>query len=63
MVLTNEFKESLNSAQIHLMMASRFKKENETARQYFVIMKEMGSRSKMQMVSIIQYVINGIKDD
>lgn len=49
MVLTNEFKESFNSAQIHLMMASRFKKENETARQYFVIMKEMGS--------------NGIKDD
>lgn len=62
-VLTNEFKETLNSAQVHLRMGNRVKKDCETAKQYFIAMKELGSRSNLDLGAIIQYVINGIKDE
>lgn len=62
-ILSNEFKDVLNSAQVHLMMANRFKKDDETAKQYFIAMKELGSRSNLELSAIIQYVINGIKDE
>lgn len=62
-ILFNKFKESFNSAKVHLQLRERTKRENESSRQYFIAMKELGSRGNVEFGSIIQYVIAGIKDD
>lgn len=61
-ILLNEFKETLNSAKIHLMLSDRKKRSNESSREYFVAMKEIGNRGNVEFGSVIQYVIAGIED-
>lgn len=61
-ILLNEFNESFSSAKIHLMLRERSKHSNESSRQYFIAMKELGARGKVELGSIIQYVIAGIQD-
>lgn len=62
-VLENEFADKVSSAQLHEQLAKRKLKKEETVQEYYLVMKELASRGKIEQESLIQYVIDGIQDD
>lgn len=62
-VLTKEFSDKVNSAELHEMLRRRKLTRDETVQEYYLIMKEMASRSKIEPETLIQHVIDGISDD
>ena len=61
--LTSEFGKTINSADLHSMLARRKMKPDETVYEYFLKMKELANRGKIENDALFQYVINGIPDE
>uniref|UniRef100_A0A0A1WYW1 Gag-Pol polyprotein n=1 Tax=Zeugodacus cucurbitae TaxID=28588 RepID=A0A0A1WYW1_ZEUCU len=62
LALEEEFKTIVNSAQIHKQLNARKMKKEESVQEYFLCMKEMTMRGKLENNALIQYVIDGITD-
>lgn len=62
-ILKKEFSDKVNSAQLHEMLLKRKMKKEETLQEYYLVMKELASRGKLEPDVLIQYVIDGIQDD
>ena len=62
-ILLSEYGSRLNSATLHKMLQERVKNKNESIHEYFLIIKELASRGKIENDALIQYVIDGIPDD
>lgn len=62
-VLTKEFSDKVNSAELHEMLRKRKLAKDETVQEYYLTMKEMASRGKIEPEAFIQHVIDGISDD
>lgn len=62
-VLTKEFSDKVNSAELHEMLRKRKLTRDETVQEYYLTMKEMASRGKIEPEALIQHVIDGISDD
>lgn len=60
--LLKEFPDSVNTKQMHEIMAARKKRNNESYYQYMLTMKELGKRAKFADYVSIQYIIDGITD-
>ncbi|XP_050549756.1 uncharacterized protein LOC126910695 [Spodoptera frugiperda] len=60
--LLKEFPDTINSKEMHELMAARRKRKDETYYQYMLTMKEMGKRAKFPDYVAIQYIIDGISD-
>lgn len=60
--LKDEFKYSVNSAQLHKQLGERKMKKGEGIYEYFFNMKELASRGSIEDSSLIQYVIDGVSD-
>lgn len=45
------------------MLLKRKLKKEETLQEYYLVMKELASRGKIEPEVLIQYVIDGIQDD
>lgn len=61
--LLKEFSATLTSAQVHQMLAKRKISRNGSVEEYFLKMRELANRSKIEDASLMQYVIDGITDD
>ncbi|XP_011876213.1 PREDICTED: uncharacterized protein LOC105566648 [Vollenhovia emeryi] len=61
--LEDEFSDKVNSAQLHDMLVKRKLEKNETVQEYYLSMKELASRGKIEPEALIRYVIDGIPDD
>lgn len=48
---------------VHLQLQQRRKRGDETYQEYCYKMMEIGSRVKMEVSAVIQYIIDGIQDD
>lgn len=62
-VLKDEFADKVNSAQLHEMLRKRKLKKEESLQEYYLTMKEIASRGKLEPEALIQYIIDGITDD
>lgn len=60
--LLSEFSTRINSAQLHEMLRQRKMKADESVHQYYLIMKELASRGRIEDEALIQYIIDGIPD-
>jgi len=60
--LIKKFKAEVNSAQLHKLISERKIKNNESVQEYFLNMKEIGSRVSVDNCALMQYVIDGIND-
>lgn len=60
-IFLNEFGGEVNVAQLHQLCKNRKKTSNETSKQYYIAMKELGVGLEPEL--IMQYVIEGIDDD
>ena len=60
--LITEFEVEVTSADIHRLLVQRWMKKDETCQEYFLVMRELASRSDVDDKSLIQYVIDGIED-
>lgn len=60
--LLEEFSEKGCSAEIHRRLALRKQKKDESVYDYFLRMRELGVRGRVDEISIINYVIEGIYD-
>lgn len=60
--LISEFVVQLSSADVHIKLASRNKKESESLKDYFLEMRELGATGHVDDLAIIKYTINGIAD-
>lgn len=61
--LENEFADKINSTQLHETLAKRKMYKKETVQEYYLTMKELASRDKIEEKALIQYVIDGIQDN
>lgn len=61
--LEKEFDVPTSAAEIHRLLSQRKKKRDESLQEYFLVMREIASRSDIDDVSLIQYVIDGIYDN
>lgn len=61
--LIKEFEIKINSAQIHKMLMSRKKKQEESVQEYVLAMREIASRGNTEPEVVIQYIIDGIQDE
>ncbi|XP_018366004.1 PREDICTED: uncharacterized protein LOC108763139 [Trachymyrmex cornetzi] len=62
-ILQDEFSDKVNSAQVHEMLRKRKLKKEESLQEYYLAMKELASRGKIESEALIQYVIDGVADD
>lgn len=60
-IIIEEFGGEVNAAQVHRLLKHRKKSVNETSKQYYIAMKELGVGVDPEL--IVQYVIEGINDD
>ncbi|XP_067204182.1 uncharacterized protein [Linepithema humile] len=60
--LKDEFSDSVNSAELHRQMDKKKIKKDESVRAYFLVMKEIAARGKIEEEALFQYVIDGIDD-
>ncbi|KYM96453.1 hypothetical protein ALC62_12891 [Cyphomyrmex costatus] len=58
-----EFEETSDLAQLHEMLLKRKLKKEESLQEYYLLMKELASRGKIESEALIQYIIDGIVDD
>lgn len=61
--LKDEFPATTSSAKLHETLCKRKMKKDENVYRYFLEMKEISSRGKIEDESLIHYVIDGIQDD
>lgn len=61
--LLEEFQVKVSSVNIHKMLMDRKKKFTESVSEYTLVMREIGSRANLEPEIIIQYIIDGIKDE
>lgn len=62
-LLKKEFQVKTSSAEIHKMLMNRKKRRDETVQEYVIAMREIGSRVGIEAAVIIEYIIDGIKDE
>lgn len=62
-VLLNEYGKKKSSAEIHKMLQSKKKKNDESLRDYALRMLEIGVSNNVDEQSVIQYIIDGIDDE
>ncbi|XP_039312411.1 uncharacterized protein LOC120359338 [Solenopsis invicta] len=62
-ILEDEFSSKISSAELHRMLATRKMKKEENVQEYYLSMKELGSRGNIDKESVIQYIIDGITDE
>lgn len=62
-LLKKEFKVECTSAEIHKKLIRTIKKPEQTIMDFFLEMKKIGIRGKVEDESIMEYTIDGIKDD
>lgn len=62
-VLEKEFSDKINSAELQEMLLKRKLRKDETVQEYYLVMKELASRGKIEPDALIHYVIDGIQDD
>lgn len=62
-ILEEEFSDKVNSVELHEILCKRKLKKEETLQEYYLVMKELASRGKLELEVLIQYVIDGIQDD
>lgn len=60
--LSREFPDSINSKEVHELMATRKKRKDETCYDFMLEMKAIGKRGKFPDYIAIQYIIDGIVD-
>lgn len=60
--LKEEFHVETTAAEIHRLLAKRSKKRDESCQEYFLVMREIASRTDLDDKSLMQYVIDGIDD-
>ena len=61
-VLLKEFATKITSAQLHSMLFRRKIKETESVFEYFLVMREIASRDKIENEALFDYVISGLGD-
>lgn len=61
-ILTKEFGVVVNSATVHKQLAERYKKPDETYRQFLYSIVDIAKNDDLKEDAIISYVIDGIKD-
>lgn len=61
-MLLEEFSVKFSSAEIHGRLRARKKKKEESLKDYFFIMREIGGMGKVEEEAIIEYCIDGIDD-
>lgn len=61
--LLEEFDQSLNSAEIHILMSTTTRKADESYISYIIRMRELASQGNVDVAAQIQYIINGIQDN
>lgn len=61
--MEEEFSDKVNSVELHEILRKRKLKKEETLQEYYLVMKELASRGKLELEVLIQYVIDGIQDD
>lgn len=59
----NEFSSKINSAELHRFLAERKMRRDETVHEYFLTMKEIANRGAIEDEALMQYVIDGIRDE
>ncbi|XP_071057610.1 uncharacterized protein [Onthophagus taurus] len=60
--LIEEFEVKVSSAQVHKLLMNKKKELEETVREYVLVMREIGSKTRIEDEVIIQYIIDGIPD-
>lgn len=61
--LKDEFEETVDSLQIHRDLSKRKKKTEETLQEYAYKMLQIAEPGKMEIQTVIHYIIEGIPDD
>lgn len=61
--LLNEFSSKMNSADLHEELRRRKLRRDESVQEYYLIMKELASRGKIEEKALVKYIVNGITDD
>lgn len=61
--LLKEFSTKLSSTKLHSMLAKRKIKDSESVQEYFLVMRELASRGKIECEALIEHVIEGLGDD
>ena len=61
-VLLKEFARKITSTQLHSMLFRRKIKETESVFEYFLVMREIASRGKIENEALFDYVISGLSD-
>lgn len=60
--IQKEFPDAVNTKEMHEIMTSRRKRQNESFYEYMLVMKELGRRAKFPDYVSVQYIIDGISD-
>lgn len=60
--LISEFGESLSAIEVHKLLRSRRKKDNESYREYLYSLMEIGKTVNLDVASLLEYFIEGIPD-
>lgn len=60
--LIAEFQEKITSAEVHAKLRERRKRHDETFREFLYCMVDIASQIEMEESSVINYIIEGIKD-
>lgn len=61
--LIEEFEVKISSAQVHRLLMSRRKRNEESVQEYVLVMREIGGRANIDPEVIIQCIIDGIQDE
>lgn len=61
--LRAEFSKAVNSHTVHKQLAQRKKREDESYHEYMYSMLDIAAQVSMEAVAVMQYVIDGIRDD
>ncbi|XP_076278315.1 uncharacterized protein LOC143208116 [Lasioglossum baleicum] len=61
--LCAEFSEAVNSHTVHKQLVQRKKREDESYHEYMYSMLDIAAQVSMEAVAVMQYVVDGIRDD
>ena len=61
--LLSEFSKKIISAELHQKLYSRKMKRDESVQEYFLAMKELASRRRIETAALMQYVSDGVTDN
>ncbi|XP_049873680.1 uncharacterized protein LOC126379160 [Pectinophora gossypiella] len=60
--IMKEFSDTINQKELHEILSTKKKTNNETCYEYMLAMKELGRRGKLPDYITIQYIVDGIQD-